>query len=246
MEGKNVLKKDDIAYKQEQDGVSNLYRLTVTPDSKVKVEIDQEEVYSGELEKDWDLLPPTEILDPADKKPEDWVDDEMMDDPEDKKPADWVDEEEVVDTEAKKPEDWDDEEDGEWEAPKKKNPEYKGAWFPKRIKNPAYKGMWEQKKIPNPEYEKPDALYAYDEFAFAGFDLWQVKAAAFFDNLIITDDVKEADKFAEKWSKLVEVEKEKLKVHTSTTTTTTTGADEKDDDLEDDKDDDDDDEKDDE
>ena len=71
--------------------------------------------------------------------------------------------------------DWDDEEDGEWEAPKKKNPAYKGAWSAKRIKNPKYSGVWVQKKIPNPEYEKPEALYAYDEFAFVGFDLWQVK-----------------------------------------------------------------------
>jgi len=236
-----VLKKSDISYKQEQDGVSNLYRLIVTPENKVKVEIDMEEVYSGDLEEDWDLLPPTEILDPEDKKPEDWVDEEYMDDPEDKKPEDWVEEEEIVDEEAKKPEDWDNEEDGEWEAPKKKNPAYKGAWSPKRVKNPKYSGVWEQKKIPNPEYEKPEALYAYDEFAFVGLDLWQVKAGAFFDNLIITDDVAEADKMAKKWQKLVEVEKEKLKVATSTTTTTPGEADE---DIEDDKDDDDDDDKD--
>lgn len=32
----------------------------------------------------------------------------------------------IVDQDATKPDDWDEEEDGEWEAPKIKNPDYKG------------------------------------------------------------------------------------------------------------------------
>jgi len=40
------------------------------------------------------------------------------------------------------------------------------------------------------------------EFGFIGFDLWQVKAGTFIDNLIITDDEAEADKFAAKWKDL--------------------------------------------
>merc|ERR1711975_166262 len=110
--------------------------------------------------------------------------------------------------EAKKPDDWDDEEDGDWEAPMKDNPEYKGDWKPKRITNPAYKGVWEAKKIANPDYKADDKLYLFKEFGFVGFDLWQVKASTFIDNLIITDDEKEADKFKEKWEKLVKFEKE--------------------------------------
>merc|ERR1740129_2245190 len=109
----------------------------------------------------------------------------MMDDPEDAKPDDWTDEKRIVDEDAKKPDDWDDEEDGEWEAPMKDNPAYKGDWYVKRISNPAY--------------EDDDALYQYADFGFIGFDLWQVKGGTIFDNVIITDDVAEADAFAKKW-----------------------------------------------
>merc|ERR1712066_854692 len=102
--------------------------------------------------------------------------------------------------------DWDDEEDGEWEAPMKDNPAYKGEWTGKRISNPAYKGMWEAKKIANPEYEDDDKVYKFDDFGFLGFDLWQVKGGTIFDNIILTDDVAEADKFAKTWKALSEVE----------------------------------------
>merc|ERR1712134_33916 len=102
-------------------------------------------------------------------------------------------------------------EDGEWEAPMKDNPEYKGEWIAKRISNPAYKGFWEAKKIANPEYEDDDSIYKYSDFGFIGFDLWQVKGGTIFDNVIITDDVAEADTFAKKWKALSEVEKAKKK-----------------------------------
>merc|ERR1712157_434272 len=192
-------------------GVSHLYRLTLNSDNTVKVDIDQEEVYSGNMKDDWELLLPKIIPDPEDKKPGDWVDTSMMDDPEDAKPDDWVTEKRIVDAEAKKPDDWDDEEDGEWEAPMKDNPEYKGDWKAKRISNPEYKGVWEAKKIDNPEYVDDDAVYKYADFGFIGFDLWQVKAETIFDNVIITDDVAEADAFAGKWKALNEVETAKKK-----------------------------------
>merc|ERR1712224_517947 len=210
-DGKNVLKKSDLPYKQEDEGTSHLYRLVVKPDNTVRVEIDHEKIYDGSLKEDWELLKPKEIEDPDDKKPSDWVEDSMMDDPESKKPDDWVEEKRIVDSEAKKPDDWDDEEDGEWEAPMKDNPEFKGEWIAKRISNPAYKGFWEAKKIANPEYEDDDAVYKYPDFGFIGFDLWQVKGGTIFDNVIITDDVAEADSFAKKWKELSEVEKAKKK-----------------------------------
>merc|ERR1719146_601139 len=106
--GKNVLKKSDLDYKQEPDQVTHLYRLTVKPDNTARVDIDQEKIYEGSIKEDWEVLEPKEISDP-----------------EDKKPGDWVEEKRIVDTAAKKPEDWDDEEDGEWEAPMIDNPEYK-------------------------------------------------------------------------------------------------------------------------
>jgi len=209
--GKNVLKKSDLAYKQEGEGTSHLYRLVVKPDNTVRVEIDEEKVYEGSLKEDWEVLKPKEISDPDDKKPSDWADEAMMDDPEDVKPAEWVEEDQkrIVDSEAKKPDDWDDEEDGEWEAPMKDNPDYKGQWVGKRISNPEYKGVWEAKKIANPEYVDDEEVYKYEDFGFLGFDLWQVKGGTIFDNVILTDDVAEADAFAKKWKAVSEVEKAK-------------------------------------
>merc|ERR1711920_1175192 len=209
--GTNVLKKSDLAYKQENDGTSHLYRMILKPDNTVRVEIDEEKIYEGSIKDDWEVLKPKEIADPADKKPADWTDESMIDDPDDKKPDDWVEEKRIVDTDAKKPDDWDDEEDGEWEAPMKDNAAYKGDWYGKRISNPAYKGIWEAKKIANPEYEDDDAVYKFADFGFIGFDLWQVKAGTIFDNVIITDDKAEADAFAKKWKELSEAEYAKKK-----------------------------------
>merc|ERR1712196_298276 len=102
-------------------------------------------------------------------------------------------------------------EDGDWEAPMKDNPEFKGEWYGKRISNPAYKGFWEAAKIDNPEYVDDDAVYKYDDFGFLGFDLWQVKGGTIFDNVIICDDVAEADSFAAKWKAVNAVETEAKK-----------------------------------
>merc|ERR1712184_100192 len=209
--GQNVLKKTDLAYKQENEGTSHLYRMILKPDNTVRVEIDEEKIYEGSIKDDWEVLKPKEIADPADKKPEDWTDESMIDDPDDKKPDDWVVEKRIVDTDAKKPDDWDDEEDGEWEAPMKDNAAYKGDWYGKRISNPAYKGIWEAKKIANPEYVDDNAVYKYDDFGFIGFDLWQVKAGTIFDNVIVTADVAEADAFAKKWKELSDAENAKKK-----------------------------------
>lgn len=56
--------------------------------------------------------PPTEIDDPEDKKPEDWVDTPRISDPAAKKPDDWDEEApyEILDEEAQKPEGWLDDE----------------------------------------------------------------------------------------------------------------------------------------
>merc|ERR1712110_611233 len=232
--GKNVLKKSDLAYKQENEGTSHLYRMTLKPDNTVSVEIDEEEIYKGSIKDDWEVLAPKEISDPADKKPDDWVDTSMMDDPEDKKPDDWTEEKRIVDADAKQPEDWDEEEDGEWEAPMIDNPAFKGEWMVKRISNPAYKGIWEAKKIDNPEYVDDDKIYKYDDFGFIGLDLWQVKGGTIFDNFIITDDKAEADNFAKMWKELSEHEKaEKKKEDDSKKTEDKKKEDDDDDDADD-------------
>lgn len=63
-----------------------MYTLIVNPDNTYEVKIDNVKVESGNLEDDWDFLPPKKIKDPEAKKPEDWVDQEKIPDPEDKKP----------------------------------------------------------------------------------------------------------------------------------------------------------------
>jgi len=93
----------------------------------------------------------------------------------------------------------------------KDNPAYKGDWNVKRIENPAYKGVWEAKKIENPDYQEDNRVYAYDQFGFLGFDLWQVKGGTIFDNIILCDNVAEADEFAKKWKALNEFETAKKK-----------------------------------
>ncbi|XP_073227225.1 calreticulin-like isoform X1 [Porites lutea] len=204
--GKNLLTKKDIRCKDDE--FTHLYTLIVKPDNTYEVRIDGSKVESGDLEADWDFLPPKKIKDPEAKKPEDWDDKKKIDDPEDKKPEDWDKPQNIPDPDAKKPDDWDDEIDGEWEPPMIDNPDYKGEWKPKQIDNPNYKGEWIHPEIDNPEYEADDALYKYDDIGAIGFDLWQVKSGTIFDNILVTDSVEYAESFAkETFDKTKEGEK---------------------------------------
>ncbi|CAM0138158.1 hypothetical protein VKS41_001393 [Umbelopsis sp. WA50703] len=190
------------------DILTHTYTLVVKPDQTYQVLVDGEEKAAGSLLEDWDFLPPKKIQDPEAKKPADWVDEAEIDDPTDVKPEGYDDIPEFIpDPEAEKPEDWDDEMDGDWEAPSVANPEYQGPWSPKKIANPDYKGPWVHPEIDNPEYKVDNEIYAYD-FGRVGFDLWQVKAGTIFDNILITDDVKEAEKARKEISDLAEKEKE--------------------------------------
>ncbi|KAJ8918796.1 hypothetical protein NQ315_011080 [Exocentrus adspersus] len=187
---KNHLINKDIRCKD--DVYTHAYTLIIKPDNTYEVQIDGEKVESGELEADWDLLPPKKIKDPEAKKPEDWDDRATIPDPDDSKPDDWDKPEHIPDPDASKPDDWDDEMDGEWEPPMIDNPEYKGEWQPKQIDNPAYKGPWVHPEIDNPEYSPDPDLYKQKEICGIGFDLWQVKSGTIFDNVLITDDVEYA------------------------------------------------------
>ena len=186
--GENHLVRNNVEVRS--DVHSHIYTLIINPDQTYAVKIDNEEVRSGDLTEDFDFLPPKEINDPAESKPEDWVDERYIDDPEDVKPEGYDDiPESIVDPDAEMPEDWDEELDGEWEAPVIPNPEFKGPWRPNRIENPEYKGEWEHPQIPNPAYYFDDAIYAFDSHAFLGIEIWQVKSGTIFDNFLVTDDV---------------------------------------------------------
>lgn len=50
-----------------------------------------------------------------------------------------------------------------------------GEWKPRQIDNPEYKGVWIHPEIDNPEYSPDSNIYAYENFAVLGLDLWQVR-----------------------------------------------------------------------
>jgi len=186
--GENRLIKRNV--QAENDEFSHTYTAVLNKDNTYAIYVDGEKKQDGNIEDDWNILPPKEINDPSKSKPSDWVDEAMIDDPEDKKPADWDSvPAEISDPDAKKPDDWDSDLDGTWEAPKTPNPEYKGVWRAKRISNPAYKGAWVHPQVPNPEYKSDATLYQFDSNAFLGIEIWQVKAGTIFDNFLVTDDL---------------------------------------------------------
>jgi calreticulin len=193
----------------QTDAHTHVYTLIVHPDQTYAVKIDGEVSREGNLVDDWDFLGPKTIPDPDQSKPDDWVDEAMIDDPEDVKPEGYDDIlPTIVDPDATKPEDWDDEDDGEWEAPTIPNPDYQGPWRAARIENPDYKGPWEHPHIPNPDYEHDDSIYSYASFGAVGLDVWQVKSGSIFDNIIITDSEAEADAFREEtYGATIEAEK---------------------------------------
>lgn len=160
---------------------TSLYTLIVKPDQTYEIKIDGESSRNGSLLEDFSpaVNPATEIEDPDDKKPADWIDEAKITDPDATKPEDWdeeapfevVDEEAtkpddwledeptmIPDPEAEKPEDWDDEEDGDWIPPMVPNPKCEevsgcGPWSPPMKRNPAYKGKWSAPLIDNPAYK---------------------------------------------------------------------------------------------
>jgi Calreticulin family len=160
---------------------TKLYTLIINPDQTYVELVDDKEVSSGSLLKDFDppVNPEKEIDDPNDSKPADWVDEVKIADSDARKPEDWDEDapyqipdedavqpedwlseepETIPDPDAIKPEEWDDEEDGDWIAPSVKNPKCEqasgcGPWKRPNKANPAYKGKWYAPMIDNPAYK---------------------------------------------------------------------------------------------
>merc|ERR1712127_634793 len=63
----------------------------------------------------------------------------------------------------------------------------------------------------NPDYEADDKLYKFDDFGVVGLDLWQVKSGTIFDNILITDDVAEAEERAKKYFEPTQAGEKKMK-----------------------------------
>merc|ERR1719370_1814439 len=104
----NLLINKDV--RADNDEYTHQYVFIVKPDGTFDIQVDGKSKKKGDVKEFWDFELPKEINDPDVSKPDDWVDDPMMEDPDDKKPDDWVEEEMIVDPDAEKPEDWDDEE----------------------------------------------------------------------------------------------------------------------------------------
>lgn len=166
------------------DKLSHLYTLYVNgEDNSFQIYIDKELEAEGNLLTDMvpPMFPPSEVDDPNDRKPADWVDSPTMPDPNAKKPDSWDDSipsairdpkarkpegwrddlpAYIRDPNAVKPEEWDYDLDGMWEAPLIRNPACAdlpgcGTYTVPYIANPAYKGVWKPPQIPNPAYKGP-------------------------------------------------------------------------------------------
>merc|ERR1719327_1851473 len=56
--------------------------------------------------------------------------------------------------------------------------------------------------IPNKDYA-PETYAKYKDLTTVGFELWTVNGGSIFDNILVTDDKKYADKMADKtWKKI--------------------------------------------
>ncbi|XP_062961822.1 calreticulin-like [Cynocephalus volans] len=206
-QGKYHENKKTIKCKINKD--THLYTLIIRPNATYEVKIDNQQVATGNLEDDWDFLPPKKIKDPYAWKPRKWDERLQIEDPEDKKPKDWEDFEYIPDPEAKKPDDWNEVMDGEWEGPLMPNPKYKGQWKPRIIDNPSYQGEWIHPEIDNPEYKPDPAICHYYNISVLGLDLWQVKSGSIFDNFLLTNDEEFAEEVGNKtWGIRKDLEKQ--------------------------------------
>lgn len=170
--------------KVPNDRLTHLYTLIIRPDNTYEILVDASSVKQGSLFNGFqpEVNPPKEIDDPNDKKPADWVDNEMYPDPSAKKPDDWDETQpeyipnpnklnppngwllneppRIPDPKVPKPAEWDDEFFGQWEAPLIDNPKCVeargcGKYYPPAIRNPKYKGKWNAPQIKNPAYKGP-------------------------------------------------------------------------------------------
>merc|ERR1712054_187834 len=159
------------------------------------------------------------MVDPEATKPDDWDESEpeKIENMDAVKPSGWLDHEPemIPDPEAVKPSEWDDDEDGEfepqliqnpkcdevgcgiWTRPMMKNPNYKGKWVAPRIKNPDYIGEWTPKQIPNPSYFKDETPAFMAPFDALSIEVLTNQGGILFDNIIITTNLDEAQRFSE-------------------------------------------------
>ena len=177
-----------------KDHLTHSYTLIIRANNSLEVHIDGEIVDDSTLQERFAIPPASEIPDPSDVKPPNWVDDEYIVDPNDKKPLDWVDEEFVPDPDAFKPPSWDD--TIKWAPPMIRNPKYKGDWTPRVVKNPQYKGVW-MPKMKKQEVPFDPTFGHFPSISYLGMEFFQNCPGSIFDNFLVTDDEVYARKMLE-------------------------------------------------
>lgn len=188
---KNLLKRDDINLEfRDKNEYTHVYTVVIHRDNTYHVYFDFKEKSHGDLISGWDWPTDREVYTKT-RKPDNWVDNEFIEDPNARKPSNWDDiPKEIPDPDATKPDIWDDESDGEWDIPLMDNPDWAAEWKRPIIKNPDYKGEWKPKRIKNPNWKED--VYAYDDLAYVGIDLWTVNHGTIFDNIYIGDNYDDA------------------------------------------------------
>ncbi|KAH3757830.1 calreticulin precursor [Pelomyxa schiedti] len=194
------------------DHLSHLYTLVLRPGNTWELRIDNKENETGSLIDDYDMSAPRTILDLSVRRPIDWVTEPLIVDVNDKKPDDWESPEFIPDPMVVKPEEWEDEIHGAWVQPMIPNGNYQPEWTPRLIMNPEYKGPWIRPTIPNPAFWEDPNLYVYD-IGYVAVDIWQDEAGSIFDNILITDDISEAEEWGKKWESNAALEKAMYEKH---------------------------------
>mmetsp|Transcript_1640 Transcript_1640/g.3264 ORF Transcript_1640/g.3264 Transcript_1640/m.3264 type:complete len:409 (+) Transcript_1640:1-1227(+) len=181
------------------DSLSHLYTLAIRSNNTYEIRIDQEAVHEGNLEDDFELLPPKTIDDKSVPKPAEWDDREFVnDDQENPKPEGFDDRPiRIVDPQASKPKAWDDSIDGQWDPPTIENPAIYD-WAPMLVPNPNFQGKWIAPQLPNPEYKYDPTLYRLGPIGYVGFELWQVEAGTILDHIVVADAESDAAEWAHK------------------------------------------------
>ena len=179
-----------------RDGHTHLLTLRLYGNASFAIYKDGEQVHYATFKDDFDYEGPKYILDPYDRKPDDWDEREFVVDPDDVKPDDWDERKLIEDAKAVKPDLWNDEIDGEWKPPMIPNPNYRGIWKPREIVNAEYMGVWRPRKMLNPDYSPDDEFGVFDDLCYWGIDVLQDNAGSIFDNFLVTDNFTYAEEMA--------------------------------------------------
>lgn len=179
-----------------RDGHTHLLTLQLFGNASFAIYKDGDQIHYSTFKEDFDYEGPKYIMDPYDRKPEDWDEREWVIDLDDKRPDDWDDRKLIPNEKAKKPPQWNDELDGEWEPPMIPNPNYRGQWKPREVPNAGYMGIWRPRKIPNPDYSPDEEFGVFDDLCYLGIDIMQDNAGSIFDNFLVTDNMTYAQEMA--------------------------------------------------